>query len=278
MQSSAQYQHGRNLYSILKNIWILNNLKHWRNYHFKGLICAPINTKCLFIFNNNFQVTHLLIRLGTALFFSEFPVCVIIGHSQNECTLPPQRVCMNSSCILVLLVAYYINNIVFFILGIRTRSALPVSHNSLQCKYCSNTYVLLRAINLSQHLSNKSTHVAGYHFTYTFLYLYTNCSKINTKILHYSVTAGKPTVGTGDWIHVFRLNSFSHSWQRFSHSQIGDQAPQNCSSPHVLSPGFNSLGEKKKKKSLVRKTSHIQKDFYSLDRHSTNDYQPCRSC
>lgn len=82
---------------------------------------------------SNYSFANRAWELLYSVFLSKFPVCIIFGHSKNECMLALYCVCMNSSCILVLLVAYYINNIIICILGIGTCSVLPVSHNSLQC-------------------------------------------------------------------------------------------------------------------------------------------------
>lgn len=128
--------HGGNFYSILTSIWILNNLKYQRNQHFKDYFFLYTNKYQMRVHfqqhSSNYSFASRAWELLYSVFLSKFPVCIVFGHSKNECILALQCVCVNSSCILVLLVAYYINNIIIFILGVGTYSILPVSHDRLQ--------------------------------------------------------------------------------------------------------------------------------------------------
>lgn len=136
-QSCCPYRapsaHKGKFYSMLTSIWMLNHLKYQRNQHFKDFF-FPINVKCLFIFSITLQIMHSLIGPGNCFifFYPSFLFVSSLVIQKNECILVLHCVCLNSSCILVLLVAYYINNIIVCILGIETCSLLPVCHSSLQ--------------------------------------------------------------------------------------------------------------------------------------------------
>lgn len=183
---------------------------------------------------------------------------------------------MNSSCILVLLVAYYINNIIICGLGIGTCCVSPVFHWLLQHWYCSNTSALLRSVSLLKHLSNKSSHVAAIT-SHISLFIHKLQQNQHKKILRYSAPAGSPLWEQEPMLVLhtkFLLQSFPT--KIFSQPDRGVR-PHRTRVPNIFFHCASFLW--KSLQSLAKIPPHsLGRAFYSPDELSTNSYHPFRSC